>query len=331
METARTRDVTEAGGGPGAPRRRRRGVLAAALTAAVVLLGGGTFAYFHTNVLGPDRICHGWVTPDAAAAALGGGLGRVSASEDSATGCTVELTGWLPGKEKRLSLRSVREQSGFPFRKGVWEVSAGRPVQLGAAPGTYDAYGGWALVPACKGTDGAVPAVRADVTGQDAPGDADGMRRVVTSAAQALAADAGCAGPDSRSSRTLVPSAPRDTDPEKVCGIAGFRLPGVRGPQGSALREEITGSLSAGLYCDVSFAGDKEGPFARFAVVRDPAMAATLKGRAFDRVRCAGQETVLAHDLRYLDDSERAATRVPDTARLADTFGAAARGALHCG
>ncbi|MFI7386069.1 hypothetical protein [Streptomyces sp. NPDC049813] len=330
-----TQPLDSAAADPAPRRRSRRGAWTTAVVAVVVLLGGA-FAYFNTNVLNSARLCHGWVSPDEAAAALGGGAGRVVASEDSATSCTIRLESWLPGPTTQLNLRAVAEQSGFPFRKGAWEVSGARHVLSGGAHGAYDEYGGWALLPtACKkATDGTGPSpvLRAAVTSRDAAGDAAGMGRLLTGASGALADAADCAAPGDAAgtARDTAPAAVRAADLDKVCGISGFRLPEARGPKGRRITEQVTGTLRQGLYCDLSFDGDEEGPFARLAVVHDAALVATLDHRDFTRARCDGKNTVLAHDLRYLDDSARAATRLPDTADFTRTFDEAARTAMSC-
>ncbi|MCH0563534.1 MULTISPECIES: hypothetical protein [unclassified Streptomyces] len=335
MDNTQSVDDTAVGDPP--RRRSRRGAWTAGAAAMAVLLGGA-FAYFNTNVLNSGRICHGWVTPDEAARALGGGLGRVSASEDSATTCTIRQAGWLPGQDKRLSLRSVTEQAGFPFRRGTWEISADRHVMSGGTHGAYDAYGGWALLPAAcaKSGDsqGASPVLHASVTSQDTTGDADGMRDLLAAASRALIdGSAGCAAPGygDAVTRTLAPSPARAADLDKVCGIAGFQLAKAQGPTGRRVIEQVIGSPDRGsLYCDLSFDGDKDGAFAHLAVVSDPALAAAFTGRDVNRAECAGRATVFALDLRYFDASERAATHLPDAAGFTEEFTEAAGTAMRC-
>ncbi|NEB81476.1 hypothetical protein G3I40_40640 [Streptomyces sp. SID14478] len=316
-------------------RSRRRRVRVTAAAAAVVLLGGA-FTYFNTNVLNSGRICHGWASPQEAGAALGGGIGRVSASEDSASSCTVEVESWLPGRTKKLNLRAEAEPSGFPFSKGAWEISGARHVLSGGTHGAYDAYGGWALLPtACENAataSGTSPALRAAVIGKSARGDADGMRRLLTSAARARADSTDCtaSGHADGATRSSAPSTAGATDLDAVCGINGFRLPGAQSPQGRRIDEQVTGTLRQGLYCDLTFEGEEKGAFAHLAVVSDPALVAALKGRDFTRARCDGKETVLAYDLRYFGAAERAATHLPDAAGFSKAFDDAARTALSC-
>ncbi|GAA2324586.1 hypothetical protein OKJ48_01130 [Streptomyces kunmingensis] len=325
----------EGGTAGAAPRRRSRRKAGVAVAAAVVVVLGGTFTYFNTNVLDSDRICHGWTTPDEAAAALGGGIGRVSASEDSDATCTVRVSSWLPGQDKRLSLRAVGEETEFPFSRGDWQISGDRHVLSGGTQGAFDAYGGWTLLPtACRNAadgSGTQPVLRAAVTGRDTAGDADAMGRLLTSATPALSAASYCGEPADADTTTDAPSAAEPSDLDRVCGISGFRLPRAQGPKGQQVTAEVTGSLPKGLYCDLTFEGDKEGPFARLAVVSDPALVASFKGRDVTRAECDGRETVFAQDLRYFDDSERAVTHVPAAPEFSEVFGDAARAALQCG
>ncbi|MBN0044586.1 hypothetical protein JS756_10780 [Streptomyces actuosus] len=335
MDNAQSVEDTAVGDPP--RRRSRRGAWIVGAAAVAVLLGGA-FGYFNTNVLDSGRICHGWVTPDEAARALGGGLGRVSASEDSATSCTIRKAGWLPGQDERLSLRTVTEQAGFPFGRGAWQISAARHVMSGGTHGAYDAYGGWALLPAvCAKSfdgDGASPVLHADVTSPDTAGDADGMRDLLAAASRALidgSADCATPGYGDTATVTSAPSPARAADLDQVCGIGGFQLTKAQGPSGRRVIEQVVGSPGQGsLYCDLSFDGDRDGPFARLAVVGDPALVAAFTGRDVTRAECAGRDTVFALDLRYFDASERAATHLPDTAGFTEEFTEAAGAAMRC-
>lgn len=317
-------------------RRSRRGAWITAVLAAIVLVGG-TFTYFNTNLLDSGRLCYGWVTVDEADRALGGGIGKVTASEGSAGTCTIEKASWLPGEERRISLRADTENKGFPFTSGVWKLSGDMRVLSGGTHGAYDKWGGWAMLPAaCQkvtGDDREGPvALSASVDGRGGPGDTDGMGRFLASAARELMKASDCAAPGygDTADRTSAPSGERAADMARVCGIEGFRLDGLRGPKGERVTERIIGEPGKAVYCDLSFEGDEEGPFARFAAVGDPALVATLGDRRFTRARCDGAETVFAHDLRYFEKSELAAMRMPDSARFSKAFGDAARAALRC-
>lgn len=306
---------------------------------ATVAVLGGVFTYFNTNVLTPDRICHGWVTPDEVADALGGGPGRVSESADSDTACTIRKEAWLPGSDdKQLELSAERENSEFPFPEGNWEISGAQHVMAGGTQGSFDTYGGWALLPpscttAAFGRSGPRAVLRASITRGDSGGDAAGMGRLLASAAKALpagSADCAASGYGESPTRSFAPSAGKATDFDEVCGIPGFRLGKVTGPKGEQVRERVSGSLQQGLYCDLSFTGDEEGPFAHLAIVNDPPLVGSFKSRSFARADCGGRETVFADDLRYFDPEERAASGVPDSADLAEAFSKAAHAALHC-
>ncbi|MFI6344315.1 hypothetical protein [Streptomyces sp. NPDC050560] len=323
-------------GAPGrAGRALGRGTLAAVVAAAVVVVVAGVAVYFNTNVGTPGRICHGWVrTSDAAAVLGGGGPGRVTASEDSPDTCTVRRHGWLQGTGGELVLRRAPEPGSFPFYAGDWEVSGTRHVLSGGTHGAYGASRGWVLLPrSCDGHragDDRGRALTADITeGGPAEHPAD-LGRLLTAAGQRLSGES-CDGSGKHpATRDTAPAPERAADLGRVCGIDGFALRGVRGPKGEPVRESVTGTAERGLYCDLAFEGDREGPFARVAVVGDTAFAAALDGRGFTRARCAGRETVFAYDLRHMDDDERAATRLPEPAGFARTFGTAARAAAHC-
>ncbi|MFJ4923090.1 hypothetical protein [Streptomyces sp. NPDC088725] len=320
------------------PGRSRRTAWIASVAGAVVLLAG-TFTYFNTNVLTPDRICHGWVTPVEAADAMGGGPGRVTARDGSDTTCVIHKANWLPGSaDKHLELSTETEDTTFPFYSGVWEISAVRHVMTGGIPGAFDNYGGWALLPeSCTevvfgyAPQHPQPVLRAYGFGSE--GEAAGIGPLLASAARAIiSGPKGCAaaGVGEEPTRFLSTSGPRTTDFDKVCGIPGFRLAKMTGPKGQRVLERTSGSLKDGLYCDLSFEGDKEGPFDRLAVVNDAALVDILKSRKFDRVNCGGRPTVLAYDWGYADEAELARTGRPDAAGLAKAFSGAAREALHC-
>ncbi|MGW5096085.1 hypothetical protein ACWEQ1_05600 [Streptomyces nodosus] len=318
-------------------RRPGRRVRIAAVVGAAALLAG-TFTYFNTDVFSADRICHGWATPDQVSDALGGGWGRVVASEDSSTTCSVRQESWLPGQSgKLLNLYVDTEEADFPFKDRVWEVSGGRHVMTGGTHGAYDDNGGWALLPqACTAMargDGPQAVLHAAVTEGTSEGDAAGIGRLLASASQALTSGPdGCGTANSATTTThyLAPSVLHDSDLDKVCGIPGFRLGKVTGPTGQKMQEQTTGTPAEGLYCDLTFEGDKEGPFAQLAIVNDAWLVKSLEKRSFTRVDCDGRPAVFADDLRHWEPKERAARGLPDDAGLAKAFGDAAREALHC-
>lgn len=317
------------------PRPSRRRSLIAG-TVAVIAVLAGTFAFFNTNILTPERICHGWVTPDEASEALGGGPGRVSASEDSDTTCTIRQESWLPGESKQLSLRTAAEDAPFPFDMGAWDISGERHVMTGGTHGAYDGYSGWALLPpSCvntAGTKGSQPVVRAAVMTRDSGGDAEGMGRLLVSASKAIASgSADCAAPGhNEPTRHLSPSTEKAADLANLCGVPGFRLGAVKRPKGEQVMNQVTGSLRNGLYCDLTFEGDKKGPFARLAIVSDPPLVEPLGGRDFSRSTCGSKETVFAFDYRYVEGGDLAKTGLPNTAGLAKAFSEAAHTAMNC-
>ncbi|MFD4141269.1 hypothetical protein [Streptomyces sp. NPDC058572] len=316
------------------PLRSRRTAQAASMAVIVVL--ASTFTYFTTNLFAPDRICHGWVTPGEASDALGDGVGRVTATEDSGTTCTIRRTRWLPGGDgKQLGLRAETERATYPYAKGDWRISGARHVMAEGAAGSFSASGGWTLLPASctqvASGDDPLPVLSAAVLGGE--GDATAIGRLLTSATEAVTSGpdgCGTSGDAGARARYFSPSASKGTDFDNVCGIAGFRLGKVTGPKGQTVQEQTSGSLDEGLYCDLSFEGDDEGPFARLAVVSAPLLVESLKSRRFDRADCGGRETVFAHDVRYVDPKDRAASGLPDTADLAKAFSRAAGESLHC-
>jgi hypothetical protein len=141
----------------------------------------------------------------------------------------------------------------------------------------------------------------------------------------------GCATADNGATPTryLSPSTPRATDFDKVCGIPGFRLGKMTGPEGRHVQEQIAGSLKEGLFCNLSFKG-YTAPFVIMAIVDDPVFVGSLKNRTFDRANCDGKETVFAFDLPE-EEKKEVMAGLPDETGLGKAFSRAARKALHCG
>ncbi|WMX44753.1 hypothetical protein RGF97_07660 [Streptomyces roseicoloratus] len=139
-------------------RRLSRGARWTGALTLVLLVVAGLFVGTATNVFGPDRLCHGWLTPADVQKAVGGS-GRLSYTDDSDSACTVERSGWgIGGSDLRLSLTVTAEPSRFPFESGAWQMSAGDGVMAGNTSGAVNEQGGWILLPASctsvtEGTD----------------------------------------------------------------------------------------------------------------------------------------------------------------------------------
>ncbi|MFE7137546.1 hypothetical protein ACFVAG_07340 [Streptomyces sp. NPDC057644] len=316
-------------------RSTRRKVVAAATAAAVA--AGGLFAGFGTNLLGPDRLCEGWISAADAERALGGG-GRLSGSvtraagadgEQSAVSCTVERGGWWPvGDERRLTVMVTSERPRFPFELSAWKITGGSAVLTGVTSGAVEERSGWGLLPeACAGRapgtrEGQRPVVR--VSSPSAYADREAAGSILTSVAGAVAQGAGCAERSAGDGVVLEsPSGLRETVPDEVCGIAGFALPELRGSAGARVQERTSGSFGTGWFCDLSFSGDeRNGPFTRFAVVRDASLAASLEKSGARHVVCGSGKAYLAVDnVSYpWEPKERAAAGLPAEAELAELF-----------
>ncbi|MBM7056111.1 hypothetical protein [Streptomyces durocortorensis] len=316
-------------------RSTRRKVVATA-TAAIVV-AGGLFAGFGTNLFGPDRLCDGWVSAADAERALGGG-GRLGDSVTRATGagtegpavsCTVERGGWWPGgDQRRLTVMVTSERPRFPFELSAWKITGGSAVLTGATAGAVEERTGWGLLPeACAGRasgtrEGLRPVIRVSSSPADADRDASGA--ILRSAADAVARAAGCAERAAGDGVVLEsPSTLRETVPDEVCGIAGFALPELRGSAGAGVQERTSGSFGSGWFCDLSFSGDeRNGPFTRFAVVRDPSLASPLAESGARQVVCGSGKAYLAVDnVSYpWEPEERAAAGLPPETELAELF-----------
>ncbi|MBO1334800.1 hypothetical protein [Streptomyces sp. VRA16 Mangrove soil] len=309
------------------------GVAGVALAAQITLVAG--FLYFSTNLFVPDRLCHGTVAPDEAAGALGGGpLGRVTARETSAASCVVTYASWVPGsEERRLRVAVTGERAGFPFTRGDWQVSGARHFYAeAAAPGVFDASGGWTLPsPACArkaSGGGPLPVVEVAVT--RGAGDAGGMARLLMAATQRCAGG-GLDGRTSASGRYFVPWPARSPDPSRVCGIPGLTLGPLTGPHGERVREQTVGSLSEGLNCDLSYEGGTgRVVVARIAVVNEPALTALLDDRDFPRAVCDDRPTVFAYDVPRPAPGAPAGPKALSGRSLAKALTGAARSGPHC-
>ncbi|MHC3461347.1 hypothetical protein [Streptomyces flavovirens] len=320
-----------------APRSRSgRAVAAVALALAVV---GGLFAGYGANVFGPDRLCRGWITGADAERALPGG-GRLGESQESASTCTVERSGWWPwGEKRRLTVRVVSEKPRFPFEMSLWNVSGASALLTGPVTGAVDRWGGWAFLPEeCVGTapgtrSGERPTVRVSLSRDEA---LDTTARIVSAAVGGVSRQSGCEAADSSGADTpspLRPSAVTNSDLDEVCGVPGFALPGLRGPGGARVREQTSGSFDSAWFCDLSFAGDDDGPFTRIGVVKTPELTASLQDTGVRRFSCGGRETYVAlDDLSYpWEPEERRAAGLVDQAELGKLLVDGLRGSAACG
>ncbi|CAL9533983.1 hypothetical protein [Streptomyces sp. enrichment culture] len=312
--------------------------------AALVLVAGGVVLGKTTNAFGPGRVCRGWVSAADAQRALGG-TGPVIGTDSVHDSCEVRLGGWGSGAGTTLILMPVDESSRFPFDRGVWRVSGYEaPLTGSRTAGAVDAYGGWVLLPdSCREAvprtdEDERPVLRASVLHGEGDGDPAGMARVLESAARGLVERHGCAEPDAVAVGEpggVSPAAA--TDFGAVCGLDGFVLPR---PHGGTVVERVSGSRGGdgegdgdGWFCDLAFSEKpRKGPFARFAIVRHPALTAALKDTDYTRGRCGGREGYFVWDGNdYWTPAQRADAGFPAPKDLSRAFDTAARKALGCG
>lgn len=126
-----------------------------------------------------------------------------------------------------------------------------------------------------------------------------------------------------------------------MCGLDGFAL-GAEAPADSPLREQTSGSRDDAWFCDLSLhqpatglpRDDDREPFARLAVIRNPALLPAAKERHFDHAVCGGKETYFATDIGYVHSpdtpEEKAAATLVKASDVQNRFTAAARKALAC-
>ncbi|MFJ8000470.1 hypothetical protein ACIQ7D_25605 [Streptomyces sp. NPDC096310] len=305
----------------------------------VLALAGGLFLIFNSNTFGPEKVCHGRLSADDVQRAFPG-TGRLT-SEDAGQdqGCTVERTAVGPGAgDVRFSLEVSSENAAFPFERGTWAMSAGDDIVAGALPGSANERGGWLLLPSsCTAlADSAAPGDRTVVRARMWSGTAEpaALARLLATAAASWTAESDC---DARAAGApgdvRAASAASTTDSDEVCSLPGFRLGKVTGPKGQSVQERTSGDLDSAWFCDLSFTEDeRNGPFTRLAVVKDPVLAVSLKDRHVEKAVCGGEETYfLLDNVDYpWDPKERAATGFPSEKGLSDLFVKAAHGALDC-
>ncbi|WP_369376928.1 hypothetical protein [Streptomyces sp. cg36] len=302
--------------------------------ALVALVLGGLHIGFNTNVFGADRLCGGWLKSSDVEDVLDGS-GRLSASGTD-TVCTVKRSGLLVGGESTVTVRVAAEPAKYPFAMGEWAASSTLRLFTGPVAGGADGRGGWAVLPSgCRvpqgvpsdGTDAKV-AVVASVSGGAA--DEGALARLLTAAAESTAADAGCQTKGSRAELAR----PRTSSAgfAQVCDLPGFTIPAVTGQGGRATRAGFTGELGKAWICDLAFADDQHGPYARFAAVRDPLLSQGLPAAGATRLDCPGGPVfVTVDDNAYpWDPAERKAAGLLPAKELLTRFTAVVTGALHC-
>ncbi|MFD5750648.1 hypothetical protein [Streptomyces sp. NPDC127033] len=319
--------------------RSRRAKWSAAAVLAVLALVGGLFLTFNTNTFGPEELCRGRLSADDVRRAFPG-AGRLSDKDsEQDRSCTVERTAVGPGtSEVQFSLDVEPESGAFPFERGTWAMSGSGDIISGASSGTTGERGGWLLLPSsCAAlADSAAPASRPVLRARVWSGTAepDGLARLLATAAASLTAESNCrSNPGEAPGDVLPASAVSATDTAEVCSLPGFRLAKVTGPKGQSVQERTSGSLDSAWFCDLSFTGDeRNGPFTRLAVVKDPELSVSLKDRRVEKAVCGGKETYFLLDNADYpwDPKERAATGFPSEKELSDLFGRAAREALDC-
>ncbi|MFE3829057.1 hypothetical protein [Streptomyces sp. NPDC059092] len=319
--------------------RSRRAKWSAVAVPAVLVLAGGLFLTFNTNAFGPERVCHGKLSADDVQRAFPG-TGRLTGEDaGQARSCTVERTAVGPGTtDVRFSLEVSSESAAFPFERGTWAMSASDDIVAGALPGVTDERSGWLLLPSSC-TALAAPAAPGDRTVLRArvwsgAAEPTALARLLTTAAASWTAESDCRPKSTEGPGDVLPaSTVSATDLDEVCALPGFRLAKTTGPKGQSVQERTSGDLDSAWFCDLSFTGDeRNGPFTRLAVVKDPELAASLTDRRVEKAVCGGEETYfLLDNVDYpWNPKERAATGFPAEKELSDLFAKAARGSLDC-
>ncbi|MFE4452908.1 hypothetical protein [Streptomyces sp. NPDC056796] len=331
--------------------KRRRVWLVTAGVCALAVVAGVTVAT-NTNVLGPRDLCDGRLSSEDAGNSFDGS-GRVTGRTDPAGGCFVEQSGWLPGaKDARVALEPLSVNAVDPFARGGWDISGAQNILPGTLPGAFDQNGnGWvSLPPGCTPTgDGTAQGSRTVLHVNVEQGDVDPaqLARLARGAAGGLAADHDCTPPvpepENAGADLLEASAVTRSDPSAVCGLTGFSL-AATAPAGSPLKEQTSGSRDDAWFCDLSLGqpttgldrDQKHGPFARLAIIQNPALVPSAKARGFEHAVCGGKETYFATDSLTFEwaspetEEERAAASFFPESDVWDRFTAAARTALAC-
>ncbi|WHM37087.1 hypothetical protein [Streptomyces sp. BPTC-684] len=301
---------------------------------SAVLVAGGLYTGFDTNAFGPDSLCGGWLKSSDVERVLDG-PGRLSGSGTN-TVCTVKKSGLLVGGDASVTVRIAAESGKFPFATGSWTASAAQRLFTGQAGGGADGYGGWALLPASCRIPAGVPSDKSDaevaVVASLAGGSTEegALVRLLSAAAESAAARSGCAAEGRPAELASARTSPADF--ARVCALPGFTIPAVTGDKGRAGRAQVTGDLGKAWICDLSFADDKRGPYARFAAVRDPLLARGLSTSGATRLDCPGGPVYATVDNNTYpwDPAERKAAGLLPEKDLRDRFATAVAGALHC-
>ncbi|MFG2148622.1 hypothetical protein ACGFRG_31170 [Streptomyces sp. NPDC048696] len=312
---------------------------AAGAVLTVALLIGGLYTGFDTNAFGPDKLCAGWLEASDVQRVLDG-PGRLSGSGTD-TGCTVKKSGLAVGGDSSLTVQLAAEPAQFPFAMGDWNVSAAQRLFTGRIGGGADRHGGWALLPAACPVPAGVPSDRSDVRAavllsvSGGSADEEAMVRLLTAAAESVAARSGCGDSKGAPARLAAPRA-FGADFTRLCALPGFSIPEVKGDRGQATRVQVTGDMGTAWTCDLSFADDKQGPYTRFAVVRDPLLGRSLSARGASRLSCPAGGTsgdtfvTVDNNTYHWDPAQRKAAGLLPEAELHDRFARAVARALHC-
>ncbi|MFE0701609.1 hypothetical protein [Streptomyces sp. NPDC058872] len=302
---------------------------------AVGVLAVGAHLWLNTNLFGPDEVCGGLVSVDAAAAVFPSS-GRVSdragldvrPADRLAFTCTVESSSFLPGSDTgHVRVSGSRERGDFPFTDdGRWPNPATASFFSGGATGAVADDHGWVLLPdACAMANG--PAI---VEGY-APEGSDPLElaRLLTDVANKAGERAGCLSQGLLTAPAALPEAPepRPVDAAAVCGLKGLAFPGPDGRGGA--EETVQQDVRPTWACDVA-------GYATYAVTQEPRVIAGIRsspgfeeqprtaGRrssGFDPqhvvVDCAGVPTYFSMEFgqSYLD-----AVDAPGTPRVQDLF-----------
>ncbi|MFD7531726.1 hypothetical protein ACFV8E_29655 [Streptomyces sp. NPDC059849] len=319
-------------------------------------MAGATVAA-NTNAFGPRELCGGWLSSEDAQEGLGGS-GRVTSRFDSTNACVLERAGWLPGgKDVRVRLRATAVDAAHPFADSLWTASGEQNIVTGRFPGAFDEHGtGWVSLPASCAMvgEGAVKGDRTVLRVGVEQGDVDPaeLSRTAERAARAIAASHQCLSAGSQAGSTasgagsfryLPASRVSRSDPAKVCGLPGFAL-AATAPASTPVQEQTSGSFDDAWFCDLSLEhpdtglprDNEHGPFARFAIVRNPELFSGARKRGFERAVCQGKETYFGMDNLFSEENTKGPVdeAVMDFFRrssVLERFPDAARTALGCG
>ncbi|MCF6523115.1 hypothetical protein [Streptomyces sp. JJ36] len=313
----------------------------AVASAAVLVVAGGTYVSANTNLLGSEELCHGLLT-DSTVQEVIPGPGRLSSEDLGATSCRVTQSSLGIGAgDTEVELDVQSEDAGFPFERGLWQMTGRKAVFTEGATGVASARGGWVLLP--EGCEVSGPLVGDDpeqivLKAVFFEGEADpaGVARLLGEAAHGLAVRNDCDADAVRAPEQVAePDPVRNTAPGKLCSLPGLEVSRLESDRGRPV-EQTSGALERDWFCDLYFTDDTHGPYTQFAVVRDERL--TAGARAADGPSWTAQALCDGTRTHFLMDSndypwnpeERSAAGLPDEQELFQRFVEAAAKAAGC-